>query len=47
MNLGQGGVDVSRDNKTVEELKKDFSGGIVQNMKNLAALCSFNFFLCS
>lgn len=27
MNLGRGGVDVSRDNKTVDELKKDFSWG--------------------
>jgi hypothetical protein len=43
ISLGQGGVDVSREHKTVEELK-DFSVGIVQNMKNLAAACHFSFF---
>lgn len=38
MSLGVGGVNVARDNTTVEALKGDFAGGIVQNMKNLAAV---------
>ncbi|KUJ15942.1 uncharacterized protein LY89DRAFT_542666, partial [Mollisia scopiformis] len=33
-----GSVDVGTANKTVEALKGDFKGGIVQNMKNLAAV---------
>ena len=38
MSLGMGGVDVVRDNTTVEMLKKDFEGGIVQNMMNMMAV---------
>lgn len=38
MSLGVGGVNVARDNATVNMLKADFAGGIVQNMKNLAAV---------
>jgi hypothetical protein len=38
MSLGSGGVNVARDNATVTMLKGDFAGGIVQNMKNLAAV---------
>lgn len=38
MSLGSGGVVVARDNATVATLKMDFAGGIVQNMKNLAAV---------
>lgn len=38
MSLGAGGVNVARDNTTVNTLKGDFAGGIMQNMKNLAAV---------
>ena len=38
MSLGMGGVDVVRDNTTVEMLKKDFEGGIMQNMMNMMAV---------
>jgi len=40
MSLGMGGVNVVRDNKTVTDLLGDFKGGIVQNMKNLKAVCN-------
>jgi hypothetical protein len=38
MSLGMGGVNVARDKATVETLKADFAGGIMQNKKNLAAV---------
>ena len=38
ISLGVGGVNVARDNATVNKLKGDFAGGITQNMKNLAAV---------
>ncbi|KAE9378458.1 hypothetical protein N431DRAFT_501095 [Stipitochalara longipes BDJ] len=34
---GANGTDLLKANQTVESLKGDFKGGIVQNMKNLAA----------
>jgi hypothetical protein len=36
--MGGNGTDVVKANATVEMLKGDFKGGIVQNMKNLAAV---------
>jgi len=45
MSLGVGGVNVARDNKTVTDLLGDFKGGIVQNMKNLQAVCDSCFSL--
>jgi len=41
--LGNRTVIVVNATKTVETLKKDFAGGIVQNMKNLAAVSSFSY----
>jgi hypothetical protein len=38
--MGGNGTDVVKANATVETLKGDFKGGIVQNMKNLAAVSS-------
>ncbi|PMD44762.1 hypothetical protein L207DRAFT_509439 [Hyaloscypha variabilis F] len=35
--IAANGTDVAKANQTVESLKGDFKGGIVQNMKNLAA----------
>jgi hypothetical protein len=44
MSLGMGGVNLQRDNMTVTNLIADFNGGIEQNMKNLAAVCTSNIF---
>jgi hypothetical protein len=38
--MGENGTDVVKANATVETLKGDFKGGIVQTMKNLAAVSS-------
>jgi len=40
--LGVGGVNLQRDNTTVTKLIADFNGGIEQNKKNLAAVCTFS-----
>lgn len=38
MSFGVGGVNVQRDNATVQSLISEFKGGVEQNMKNLAAV---------